>query len=67
MTKDSEIFNKAYNDLNKALNTLRNSKEEDIETLFDCVETAITAKAICHERLDKIKTLLDEKISPNAE
>ena len=31
MTKDSEIFNNAYNDLNKALNTLRNSKEEDIE------------------------------------
>ena len=43
------------------------TKEEDIETLFNCVETAITAKAICHERLDKIKTLLDEKISTNAE
>ncbi len=64
MTKDSEIFNKAYIDLNNALNTLRNSKEEDIETLFNCVETAITSKNICHERLDKIKALLDEKISP---
>ena len=38
MTKDSEIFNKAYNDLNKALNTLRNSKEEDIETIKEYTE-----------------------------
>lgn len=67
MTKDSETFNKAYKDLNNALIKLRNSKEEDIETLFECVEVAIVSKTICHERLDEIKKLLDEKISPIAQ
>ena len=63
MTNDSKTFEKAYSDLNNALSKLRNSKEEDIETLFDCVETAISAKNICHSRLDEIKKLLDDKIS----
>lgn len=63
MTNESKIFEKAYKDLNEALAKLRNSKEEDIETLFSCVETAIASKNICHDRLDEIKKLLDDKIS----
>lgn len=63
MTKDAEIFNKAYNDLNNALAILRSAKDEDIDTLFNCVETAANAKVVCHERLEQVKKLLDEKIS----
>lgn len=63
MTKDAEIFTKAYAELNNALATLRSAKDEDIDTLFSCVEKAVNAKVICHERLEQVKRLLDEKIS----
>jgi hypothetical protein len=63
MTKDAEIFTKAYAELNNALAILRSAKDEDSDTLFACVETAANAKVICHERLAEVKKLLDEKIS----
>lgn len=67
MTNENENFSIAYNGLKEAVEKLRNSKEEDIDTLFESVENAFKFRKECIKRLNIIKQIMADKTGQEEE
>lgn len=67
MTNENLTFSNAYNGLKETVEKLRNSKDEDIDTLFKCTEDALIYRRICITRLNTIKKMMEEKIIKDGE
>lgn len=61
MTNENLTFSNAYNGLKETVEKLRNSKDEDIDTLFQCVEDALNYRKVCIARLNVIKEMMKDK------
>ena len=61
MTNENQKFSIAYKGLKEAVEKLRNSKEEDIDTLFESVEDAFKFRKECIQRINIIKKMMADK------
>lgn len=67
MTNENLTFSNAYKGLKETVEKLRNSKDEDIDTLFQCADDASFYRKECIKRLDIIKKMMAEKTGRDEE
>jgi exodeoxyribonuclease VII small subunit len=61
MVEATETFKQHYDNLRTIAEKMRSQQEPDIDQLIPMVDSALSSYKVCKERLDAVKTLLDER------